>query len=149
VADLQANPRVEVSPLPPSPELLRKVSLFDSLSDRDIKRLADALTERIFSAGDVILTEGERGVGIGFYVIGEGTVNYRVDGKDVGSSGPGDYFGEIALIEDRPRAATVTAATDVTVYVMTRWEFRALAGENADIASRLQQVMAQRLRTQN
>ena len=86
--------------MPAPPELLRKVGLFESLSERDIKRLADALKERVFSEGDAILTQGEGGVG--FFVIGEGTVDYSVDGERVGSGGPGDYFGEVALIGDEP-----------------------------------------------
>ena len=132
--------------MPAPRELLRKVGLFESLSDGDIKQLAESLTERIFSEGDVILTEGDHGVG--FYVMSEGTVEYSVNGERVGSGGPGDYFGEVALIDDGPRAATVTAMTNLTVYVMTPWEFRALVTENADIASELRQVMAKRQTTQ-
>ena len=109
------------------------------MSERDIKRLAEALKERAFSEGDAIVTQGEGGVG--FFVIGEGTVEYSVDGERVGSGGPGDYFGELALIDDEPRSATVTAATEVTVYAMTRWDFRAFVDENAEIAAGLRQVM--------
>ena len=108
------------------------------MSERDIKRLAETLKERAFSEGDAIVTQGEGGVG--FFVIGEGTVEYSVDGERVGSGGPGDYFGELALIDDEPRSATVTAATEVTVYAMTRWDFRAFVDENAEIAAGLRQV---------
>jgi CRP/FNR family cyclic AMP-dependent transcriptional regulator len=137
----------KLNPMPVPPEILREVGLFDGLSDRDIQRLAEAWRARVFSAGDVILTEGEYGVG--FYVIGEGTVTYSVNGEDVGSAGPGDYFGEIALVSDSPRSATVTAATDVTVYAMTLWDFRALVEEKADVASRLLQAMAERKSTES
>jgi CRP-like cAMP-binding protein len=132
--------------VPAPPEVLRKVGLFESLSDHDIERLAESLTERIFSAGDVILNQGERGVD--FYVITEGAVDYSIDREDVGSGGPGDYFGELALINNRPRAATVTAATDVTVYGMIGLDLRALMEGNADIAARVQQVMAKRQGTE-
>ena len=142
-----ASRRFKLDLVPVPPEILREVGLFESLSDRDIRRLAEAWRERVFSAGDVILTEGEHGVG--FYVIGEGTVRYSVKGEEVGSAGYGDYFGEIALISDSPRAATVTAATDVTVYAMTLWDFRALVEEEADVASRLLQVMAERQSSQS
>jgi len=118
------------------------VDLFQGLPDGEIERLAEAMKERSFSEGDVILTEGDGGVG--FFVISEGTVRYSVNGRDVGSGGAGDYFGEVALLNEGPRAATVTAATDVTVYGLMRWEFRALVEENTDIASRLRQVMAKR-----
>ena len=128
--------------MPAPPEVLRVVDLFQGLPDDEIERLAEAMKERSFSEGDVILTEGEGGVG--FFVISEGTVRYSVNGRDVGSGGAGDYFGEVALLNEGPRAATVTAATDVTVYGLMRWEFRALVEENTDIASRLRQVMAKR-----
>ena len=133
--------------MPAPPEILRRVDLFESLSDRNLERLADTLEERAFSEGDAILTEGQGG--LGFYVIGEGTVTYSVNGKDVGSGGPGEYFGEVALIGDSPRAATVTAASDVTVYAMTLWDFRVLVRKNPDVASELLQVMAKRHSTES
>ena len=133
--------------MPAPPEILRRVDLFESLSDRNLERLADTLEERAFSEGDAILTEGKGG--LGFYVIGEGTVTYSVNGKDVGSGGPGEYFGEVALIGDSPRAATVTAASDVTVYAMTLWDFRVLVRKNPDVASELLQVMAKRHSTES
>jgi CRP/FNR family transcriptional regulator, cyclic AMP receptor protein len=130
--------------VPAPPDLLRKVELFESLSDRNLKKLADSFKESTFSAGDVIATEGQRGVG--FFVIGEGTVDYSIHDDRVGSGGRGDYFGEVALIDDGPRTATVTATTDVTAYGMTSWEFRPLVEENASIAWELLQKMAKRLR---
>jgi len=130
--------------VPAPPDLLRRVELFESLSDRDLKKLADSFKESTFSAGNVIATEGQRGVG--FFVIGEGTVDYSIHDDRVGSGGPGDYFGEVALIDDGPRTATVTATTDVTAYGMTSWEFRPLVEENASIAWELLQKIATRLR---
>ena len=130
--------------MPDPPDLLRKVELFESLSGRDLKKLADSFKESTFSAGDVIATEGQRGVG--FFVISEGTVAYTIHDDKVGMGGPGDYFGEVALIDDGPRTATVTATTDVTAYGLTSWEFRPLVEENASIAWELLQTMAKRLR---
>jgi CRP/FNR family transcriptional regulator len=130
--------------VPAPPELLRKVELFESLSDRDLKRLGDSFKQSTFSAGDVIATEGQRGVG--FFVISEGTVDYTIHDDKVGSGAPGDYFGEVALIDDGPRTATVTATSDVTAYGLTSWEFRPLVEENASIAWELLQKMAKRLR---
>jgi CRP/FNR family cyclic AMP-dependent transcriptional regulator len=130
--------------VPAPPELVRKVELFESLSDRDITRLAESFKERVFAEGDVIASEGERGVG--FWIIGAGTVDYSVGGQRTGSGGPGQYFGEVALIDDGARTATVTAVTDVTAYGMTPWEFRPLVEESAGIAWELLQVMAKRLR---
>lgn len=125
-------------------ELIRAVPLFAEVSDRDLERLAHSFKERRFSAGDTIASEGEGGVG--FFVIGEGTVSYSVRGEDRGSGGPGGYFGEIALIDDGPRSATVTAATDVTAYGLTSWDFRPVVEENATVAWHLLQVLAKRLR---
>jgi CRP/FNR family cyclic AMP-dependent transcriptional regulator len=130
--------------VPVPPELLRKVELFESLSDRDLERLARTFKQSNFHEGAVIATEGQRGVG--FFVIGEGTVDYSRHGERVGSGSTGDYFGEVALIDDGARSATVTAATDVTAYGLTSWEFRPLVEESAGIAWELLQVMAKRLR---
>jgi CRP-like cAMP-binding protein len=125
-------------------ELLRQVGLFGGLSDRDLKRLAETFKESVFDAGATIATEGERGVG--FFIISEGTVEYSLDGKKIGTGGPGDYFGEIALIDDGPRTATIVALSEVTAYGMTMWEFRPLVEDEASIAWELLQVMARRLR---
>ena len=125
-------------------ELLRQVGLFGGLSDRDLKRLVDTFKERIFDPGETIATQGERGVG--FFIISEGTVEYSLDGTKIGTGGPGDYFGEIALIDDGPRTATIVALTEVKAYGMTMWEFRPLVEDEASIAWELLQVMARRLR---
>src|SRR6266511_1922797 len=110
-------------------ELLRRVPLFEDLSNREVERLARSFKERKLSAGDEIATEGQSGVG--FFVIGEGEVA---------------YFGEVALIDDGPRTATVKAVTDVTAYGLTPWDFRPLVEDNASIAWELLQAMAKRLR---
>ena len=82
-------------------------------------------------------------------MIGEGTVRYSVGGEEVGEGGPGDYFGEIALIDDGPRTATVKAGSDVTAYGLASWEFQPLVEENAALAWELLQGMAKRLRAAN
>ena len=125
-------------------ELLRKVPLFEDLSKRELQRLATSFKETNFSAGGEIATEGQRGVG--FFVIGEGEVAYLVDGQEKGRGGAGDYFGEVALIDEGARTATVRAVTDVTAYGLTPWDFRPLVEENASIAWELLQAMAKRLR---
>ena len=130
--------------MPAPTELLRRVPLFSELSDRDLNSIAQSFKERRFSAGDTIATEGKGGVG--FFVIGDGEVAYTIHGEEIGRGGPGDYFGEIALIDDGPRSATITAATNVTAYGLTSWEFRPFVEENASIAWQLLQVMAKRLR---
>ena len=128
-------------------ELLRKIDLFEEMSDKELNRLAKSFRESRFTAGETIAAEGTRGVG--FFVIGEGTVRYSVGGDDKGTGGPGDYFGEIALIDDGPRTATVMAGTDVTAYGLASWEFQPLVEENAALAWELLQGMAKRLRAAN
>jgi CRP/FNR family cyclic AMP-dependent transcriptional regulator len=130
--------------MPAPTDLLRRVPLFADLSDRDLGKLAQSFKESKFSAGDVIAAEGKGGVG--FFVIGEGEVAYSIRGEDKGRGGAGDYFGEIALIDDGTRSATVTATTDVTTFGLTSWEFRPLVEENAAIAWQLLQTLAKRLR---
>jgi CRP-like cAMP-binding protein len=126
-------------------ELLEQVPLFQGLRHQDLERIARTFKERRFSAGDTVASEGAGGVG--FFVIAEGTAGVDVHGEPRGQLGPGDYFGEVALIDDQAlRTATVTAETDLTCYGLTAWEFRPLVETNAEIAWKLLQVMAKRLR---
>ena len=126
-------------------QLLEQVPLFEGLPHQDLERIARSFKERRFNAGDMIAHEGSGGVG--FFVIGEGTATIDVHGDRRGQIGPGDYFGEVALIDEKAlRTATVTADTDVTAYGLTSWEFRPLVETNAEIAWKLLQVMAKRLR---
>ena len=126
-------------------ELLEQVPLFQGLRHQDLERIARTFKERRFSAGDTVASEGAGGVG--FFVIAEGTAGVDVHGEPRGQLGPGDYFGEVALIDDQAlRTATVTAETDLTAYGLTSWEFRPLVETNAAIAWHLLQTMAKRLR---
>jgi len=124
--------------------MLQKVPLFSGLESRDLERIADSFKERTYSAGDTIAGEGQGGAG--FFVIGEGTAKVTVQGDDRGTLGPGDYFGEIALIDEGARTATVTAETDMTCYAMTLWEFRPIVETDARIAWKLVQALAHKLR---
>jgi CRP/FNR family transcriptional regulator, cyclic AMP receptor protein len=126
-------------------ELLAQIPLFEGLSQGELKRIAGSFKERRFSAGDTIAVEGASGVG--FFVIGEGDASVDVHGEPRGKLGPGDYFGEVALIDDEARrTATITADSNLTCYGITSWEFRPLVETNAQIAWKLLQVMAKRLR---
>jgi CRP/FNR family transcriptional regulator, cyclic AMP receptor protein len=126
-------------------ELLEQIPLFEGVPRADLERLATSFKERRFSAGDTVAVEGAGGVG--FFVISEGTASVDVHGEKRGQLGPGDYFGEVALIDEHARrTATITAETDLTCYGLTAWQFRPFVETNVQVAWRLLQVMAKRLR---
>jgi CRP/FNR family cyclic AMP-dependent transcriptional regulator len=126
-------------------ELIQKVPLFADLDRKELQDLAGWFKERSFSEGDEVVTEG-RG-GIGFFVIQDGEASVSVHGDEKGSLGPGDYFGEVALIDEGARSATITAKSNLRTYGLTSWEFRPLVENNASIAWKLLQTMAKRLRS--
>jgi CRP/FNR family cyclic AMP-dependent transcriptional regulator len=125
-------------------EALRNVPIFSDLSDNDLELLARQMKERRFSEGSAVTKEGAGAAG--FFVIVEGNASVSVGGEVRATLGPGDYFGEIALIDDGVRTASVTADSELKVYGLTSWEFRPLVESNASIAWKLLKVMATRLR---
>jgi CRP/FNR family transcriptional regulator, cyclic AMP receptor protein len=127
-----------------STEMLKKVPLFADLDDRELEQIASSMRERRFNAGDSVTQEGAGGVG--FFVVEEGEADVTVGGETRGSVGPGDYFGEIALINESPRTATLTARTDMLCYGMTPWDFRPLVESNSTIAWKLLTAMAEKMK---
>jgi CRP/FNR family cyclic AMP-dependent transcriptional regulator len=125
-------------------ELVKGVPIFSDLGNRELKQIAQSMKERTFKAGDAVTEEGKGGVG--FFIIADGTANVSVGGEQVRTFGAGDYFGEIGLIADIDRTATITAESDLRCYGMTSWDFRPLVESNASIAWKMLQVMAQRLK---
>ena len=128
----------------PSAETIAKVLLFSDLDGRELERVADSFKERRYGAGETIAAEGKSGAG--FFVIGEGSATVTVQGEERATLGPGDYFGEIALIDEGARTATLTAATDMTCYGMTFWEFRPIVESDSRIAWKLLQALTRKLR---
>jgi CRP/FNR family cyclic AMP-dependent transcriptional regulator len=128
----------------PSVELLQRIPLFADLDRKELERLGSSFKERTFQAGDTVASEGESGAG--FFVIESGEASVRVGGEERGRLGPGDYFGDIALIDMGARTATVTAETPLDCYGLTFWDFRPLVESDARIAWPLLQAMAKRLR---
>ena len=112
-------------------ETIGKVPLLSGLDKKQLERLARDFKERSIPAGTVIVRQGDEH-GMGFFVVVEGEVIVSVDGTELSRLGPGSYFGEIALISDRVRTASVTAATDVTVLVMMLTDFRAFVRGDAE-----------------
>ncbi len=125
-------------------ELISNVPLFKGLSQKELKTLADNFTQRNFREGTELTAEGQGGVG--FFVIESGKAVVTVDGQERTTLGPGDYFGEIALIDGGARTATITALSDGTSYGLTPWQFRPLVEDNASIAWPLLEAMAKRTR---
>ncbi len=121
-------------------DLLERVPLFSDLERGELEQIAGSMKQRSFAAGNTVATEGEQGVG--FFVIESGTAKVTVHGEDRRKLGPGDHFGEIALIGETDRTATITAETDLHCWGMTSWTFRPIVEENASIAWKLLQAMA-------
>ena len=125
-------------------ELLQRVPLFADVEHGDVERLARSFKERTFEAGSTVAGEGKTAAG--FFVIESGEASVSVHGSERNKLGPGDYFGEIALIDEGGRSATVTADSELRCWGLTSWEFRPLVEGNAGIAWKLIETMAKRLR---
>ncbi len=128
----------------PTVDLLKKVPLFSGLDQRELKRLTGSFKERTFDVGEPVAVEGEAGAG--FFVIESGEAVVTVHGEERGRLGPGDYFGDVAMIDQGDRTATVKADSELKCYGLTFWDFRPLVESDARIAWPLLQAMAQRLR---
>ena len=128
----------------PTVDVLKKVPLFSSLDDRELEEIAVSMKERRVPAGETILEQGAGGAG--FFVVDEGEAEVTVSGEPVATIGPGDYFGEIALLTGSDRTATVTASTDMVCYGMTSWDFKPLVESNSAIAWKLLTAMALKAR---
>jgi CRP-like cAMP-binding protein len=125
---------------------LGRAPLFRNLSRGDLVELAMATEDLEVEAGKVLAREGE--IGQEFFVIVDGEVSVTKNGEDIRSLGPGDFFGEIALIWDSPRrTATVTAATSVRFFVLTRQAFRSLVDRHPDIEAKVLEVLEERVLT--
>jgi len=126
---------------------LLNAPVFQGLDEAHLNTLARAAHERSFSTGSKIIEEGETR-GLGFWVILDGTVDVRKGGATVNTLGPGEHFGEMALLStlDTPRSADVVATADVRVLQLTRWDLRALIKDEPDIALAMMNAMMERLR---
>ena len=127
-----------------SSDILKKVPLFAGLDDKELDQIASSMRERTYNEGDTLTQEGSGGAG--FFIVESGEAEASVAGEVKRTIGPGDYFGEIALLNDSPRTATLTARTDMVCYGMTPWDFRPLVETNSTIAWKLLTAMAEKLR---
>jgi CRP/FNR family transcriptional regulator, cyclic AMP receptor protein len=130
-------------------DTLASASLFSELSRKDLKRLAAATITRAYKKGDVIVKEGE--MAVAFYLITKGHVNVTHGGKGesqtaMAALGPGEFFGEMALLDSYPRSASVTAVEDTECLVLSRWDFLAELRSNPFIAVQMLPTLSRRIR---
>ncbi len=123
---------------------LKNVPIFRDLPAASLESIARSMRERTYEPGAVIVKQGDPGVG--FFLITEGRVEVSHGDHTIRDLGPGEFFGEMALMEERPRSATVTARERTACLQLVRWDFRALLKENPDLAVKMLEVVVQRLR---
>jgi CRP/FNR family cyclic AMP-dependent transcriptional regulator len=116
---------------------------FAGMSKKQLSQISSLMTPLGLPAGKVLAGEG--GVGREFLILLDGEVEVARNGKVIAVRGPGDYIGEIALLEHRPRTATVTARTKVVAEVLNRAEFASLLADAPELSSQILATMARRL----
>ena len=124
--------------------MLEKNPLWAGLDRKDLKAIVKASEERKFETGDVILGKGEGGVG--FYLIVDGSVEVKSESDILAKLGPGQFFGEMAVLDNQPRSADVVAAEPSRCFIVSEWSFKALISENPKIALKMLQELVRRLR---
>ena len=124
-------------------QALKRAPLFEGLSRKELVLLARVTEDLEVPPGQVLCREGETGQE--FFVIVEGKTDVTSKGKRVATRGDGDFVGEIALLEDTKRTATVTAQTPLRLFVLTRQDFRRLVSENRSIERKVMQALARRV----
>ncbi|MGI0078579.1 MAG: cyclic nucleotide-binding domain-containing protein [Nitrososphaerales archaeon] len=128
-------------------EMFGAIPLFRSLSKEELTEMANSSKEMSFPSGASIVKEGD--AGLGFYLVAEGQAVVKRKGRILSKLGRGSFFGEMALLDDQPRSADVTANEPTKCLVLLRWNFWAIVSKNPKIARGLLQEMARRLRATN
>ena len=127
--------------MPSVAEELKRVPLFSGLSQRQLRQLAKDFKDHRAPAGALLAQQGQMS-GVAFFVIAEGEAAVIVDGTRVATLGPGAHFGELAMITERARSATVEALTPMRCHTIQFWHFRAFAKKNPDVTWKLLQHVA-------
>ena len=131
--------------MPTAVETVDRCPLFATFSPKERKRVADDLRERRYAAGEAMTSEDQGGVG--FFLIAEGTATLTIAGlAQTKQLGPGDSFGEMALITGQMRSAGITADTDVQCWVLSLWHFKPLVLEHPQLAWTFIEILAHRVR---
>ncbi|SRR5216683_1899565 len=133
-----------------SEETLASVELFSGLDKKELRHIANSSQERKYTAGSILMHEGSTGAGLFVIMAGHVKITKAVDPDraelELATAGPGDVLGEMALLDDLPRSATVTAVDDVTALLLPIWDFRTTLRSNPDIALKLLATLSHRLR---
>jgi CRP-like cAMP-binding protein len=125
-------------------DFLARVPLFASCSPEEIEAIAALVQEQAFDAGQIIVTQGTPGQA--FYLILSGRVEILRDGRSLGAFGPGDFFGEMSLLDSAPRSATIRALDPTNCVMLASWDFKTLLERTPSIAISLLEVLSRRLR---
>jgi CRP-like cAMP-binding protein len=136
----QSTPELEE---PMDPARAAKIPLLAVLDRRALEQVLRTAREQTYAPGDVVVAEGDPATRL--FVIVDGTTSVEQGGQIVGTLGPGEFFGELALIEEHGRTATVRAETDLTCLVITAWEFRASLEEHPKMAIPMLNTIISRL----
>jgi CRP-like cAMP-binding protein len=120
--------------------LIWKIKLFSGLTDKELRTVAAPFRDESFEAGTAVVEEGA--TGSGFFVMESGRAMVSLRGQELRELGPGDHFGEIALIADAPRSATVTAVTNLRCHAIYRDDFRKIVETQPSIAWKLLENLA-------
>ena len=125
-------------------ELLGAMPLFEGLDADDLGGVADRTVEVDYGQGGVIVREGE--IGTGFFVIVSGQVRVVRDGETVSTLGPGEFFGELSVLDHRPRNAQVAAVAPTTCLALASWDLEGVITDQPRVALSMLRVLATRLR---
>ncbi len=123
---------------------LARVPLFASCTPREIEAIEAVAQEHSYDTGQIIVTQGTPGQA--FYTVLTGRVEIVRDGNSLGAFGPGDFFGEMSLLDSAPRSATIRAIEPVRCLMLSSWDFKALLERHPSIAIKLLEVLSRRLR---
>jgi CRP/FNR family cyclic AMP-dependent transcriptional regulator len=133
-----------------TPDFISQIPLFHGLSNRQKKQLSKRFVSRTYKNGEKMVTQGKGGAGMFTIVSGHAQAVLESAGGEgtvVNSFGPGDFFGEIALLDDGPRTASVVATEDTDVLILSRPEFIAVMANDAEMGLVISQELARRIRT--
>lgn len=125
-------------------EFLGRVPIFSSCTPDEIAAISSVSQDSFYQAGQIIVTQGTPGQA--FYLILSGRVEIIRDGVSIGTFGPGDFFGDMSLLDQAPRSATIRALEPTSCLMLSSWDFKAILEQHPSIAVKLLEVMSRRLR---